>query len=101
MEPQAYLDFLDPLDIRIKGHRIGIDDILYYYLKGYSPEAIQEQYPSLSLEEIEAAIAYYHGNQAQMDQYLDAHAAWAEQLHQRLMTDEPPVVKRIREIVQA
>ncbi len=101
MKLEEYFDFLDPLDIRIKGHRIGIDDVLYYYLRGYQPEAILEQYPSLSLAEIEAVIAYYHRNQVQMDRYLADQAAWVEERHQQLMADPPPVVHRIRERVQA
>ncbi len=28
--------FLSPDDIRIKGHRIGIDNVLDYYLEGYA-----------------------------------------------------------------
>lgn len=33
---EDYFEFLDPDDIRIKGHRIGIDDVIDYYLQGYS-----------------------------------------------------------------
>ncbi len=39
MQLEEYFDFLDPLDIRIKGHRIGIDDVLYYYFRGDTPLA--------------------------------------------------------------
>jgi hypothetical protein len=37
---EDYFDFLSPDDIRIKGHRIGIQDVIKYYLSGYSPEEI-------------------------------------------------------------
>ena len=30
MQLKDYFEFLGPDDIRIKGHRIGIDDVLYY-----------------------------------------------------------------------
>ncbi len=33
---EDYFEFLSPDDIRIKGHRIGIDDVIDYYLQGYS-----------------------------------------------------------------
>ncbi|MFM7579998.1 MAG: DUF433 domain-containing protein, partial [Microcystaceae cyanobacterium] len=39
-------------DIRLKGHRIGIENILKYYLNGYSPEEILSELPSLNLEKI-------------------------------------------------
>ena len=32
---EDYLHFLSPDDIRIKGHRIGIQDAIKYYLSGY------------------------------------------------------------------
>jgi len=33
MKLEDYFDVLAPDDIRLKGHRIGIDDVLYYYLE--------------------------------------------------------------------
>ena len=47
---EDYLDFLSPDDIRIKGHRLGIDTVLEPYLDGYSPEEIAALYPELGLE---------------------------------------------------
>ena len=37
MPLESYFDFLSPDDIRVRGHRIGIDDILGLYLEGYWP----------------------------------------------------------------
>jgi len=48
---EDYFEFLSPDDIRLKGHRIGIDNVLDYYLEG-SPEEIAANLPSLSLEQI-------------------------------------------------
>jgi uncharacterized protein (DUF433 family) len=64
MRLEDYFDFLSPDDIRIKGHRIGIDDVLHYYLEGYTPEEIAANLPTLSLEEIYATITYYLSNRA-------------------------------------
>ncbi|MHC5827408.1 MAG: DUF433 domain-containing protein [Nostoc sp.] len=44
MQLEDYFEFLDPDDIRIKGHRIGIDNVIQYYLQGCSPEQILEEY---------------------------------------------------------
>jgi len=52
MQLENYFEFLAEDDIRLKGHRIGIEDILKYYLKGYSPEEILSELPSLNLEKI-------------------------------------------------
>ena len=36
MQLEDYFEFLSPDDIRIKGHRIGVDNVLDYYLEGYN-----------------------------------------------------------------
>ena len=52
MQLENYFEFLAEDDIRLKGHRIGIENILKYYLNGYSPEEILSELPSLNLEKI-------------------------------------------------
>ncbi len=56
---EDYFNFLSPDDIRIKGHRISIQDVIKYYLSGYSPEEILEELPSLNLEKTYAVIRAY------------------------------------------
>lgn len=96
MNLEEYFEFVGPDDIRIKGHRIGIDDVLYYYLEGYTPEEIAAQLPTLSLEEIYATITYYLQNRAELDAYLIRLAAWREQRYQEWATNPPPLVQRLR-----
>ena len=71
MQLEDYFIFLSPDDIRIKGHRIGIDNILFYFLEGYSPEEILSIYPDLSLEKIYATITYYLQKKQEIDAYLN------------------------------
>jgi uncharacterized protein (DUF433 family) len=59
MQLEDYFDFQRPDDIRIKGHRIGIETILYNYIyRARTPEEIAEEYPSLTLEQVYATILY-------------------------------------------
>src|SRR5204862_4050904 len=58
-DPADYLDFQAPNDIRLKGHRIGIETVLFAHLEGMIAEEIAFYYPTLSVEEILAVIAYY------------------------------------------
>ncbi len=52
---EEYFDFQRPDDIRFKGSRIGIESVLYEYIhRAQSPEAIQQMFPSLSLEQVYA-----------------------------------------------
>lgn len=75
---EHYFDVLDPLDIRIGGSRIGIDDVLRHYFAGESIATIREAYPSLTCEQIAATILFYEQNQAEIDQYLQELDAWRE-----------------------
>ena len=48
---EDYFDFVTPDDIRLKGSRIGIESVLYEHIfRAHGPEAIQETFPSLTLE---------------------------------------------------
>ena len=54
MQLEDYFDFLASNDIRLKGHRIGIETILFHYLDGMTAEEIALRYPTLSMEEVYA-----------------------------------------------
>lgn len=98
MQLEDYFEFLDADDIRIKGHRIGIDDVIDYYLQGYSPEQILEELPTLNLEKVHATITYYLHNRAEMDAYMLRLAKWREQRYQEWMANLSPLAKRLRAI---
>jgi uncharacterized protein (DUF433 family) len=71
MHIEEYFEFLAPDDIRIKGHRIGIETVLDDYLhRGMTAEQIQEAYPSLTLEEVYATILYYLRNRERVTEYM-------------------------------
>ncbi len=73
MQLEDYLEFLDPLDIRVKGTRVGIETILYDYLElGLFAEQIVARYPSLTLEQVYATLTYYWRHHEQVDAYLRA-----------------------------
>lgn len=99
MQLEDYFEFLSANDIRIKGHRVGIDNVLDYYLQGSTPEQILEHFPSLTLEHIYATLTYYLHNRNEVDRYMERLNAWREQHYQESLSIEPsPVVKRLRAI---
>ena len=98
MQLEDYFEFLDPDDIRIKGHRIGIDDVIKYYLDGYSPDQILEELPSLNLEKIYATLTYYLQNRRQMDAYMLRLAKWREERYQEWLANLSPLALRLRAI---
>ena len=71
MQLEDYFDFLGPHDIRLKGHRIGIESVLYEYLfREQTPEQLAQRFPTLTLEQIHATILYYLHNREPVDAYL-------------------------------
>lgn len=96
MQLEDYSEFIDPDDIRIKGHRIGIDNVIQYYLQGYSPEQIIEELPSLNLEKIYATLTYYLHNRVEIDAYMLRLAKWREQRYQESLANPSPLMQRLR-----
>jgi uncharacterized protein (DUF433 family) len=50
---------------------------------GLIPEEIARKFGHFSLAQVHAALAYYHANQAQIDEDLEAEAREAEALEQQ------------------
>ena len=58
----------------IRGTRIPVRAISFYWRSGYGRERIQREYPQLSLELVDEAIAYYTQHRAEIDEELRAEA---------------------------
>lgn len=65
---------------RIDGHRITVKHIvLDHQREGLSPDEIVSAYPSLTLSDVYAALAYYHDHRADIDADIKADDEhWAE-----------------------
>jgi uncharacterized protein (DUF433 family) len=55
---------------RIGGTRVSLDSVVYPYRRGASPESIQRSFPSLTLEQVHGALAFYLSHQTEVDNYL-------------------------------
>lgn len=67
MDVRDYFEFIDETSIRIKGHRIYIDEVLEEHLQGKEPEEILCCFPRLPLEKIYATLLYYEANKAEVE----------------------------------
>jgi uncharacterized protein (DUF433 family) len=56
--------------IWLRGHRIGLHHLLWYYNEGFSAEELREQFPTLSMAEIHQVLGYYWRNKQEIDAYL-------------------------------
>ncbi len=101
MELESYFDFLDSDTIRVKGHRIGIERILFLHLEQHlTAEQIVAELPTLTLEEVYATFTYYWHNQAAVDAYIQRLDQIFEERWQEQNRNPSPVRQRLREMAQ-
>jgi len=67
---------------RITGTRVSLDSLVYAYHRGASPESIQRSFPSITLEQVHGALAFYLSHKSEVDTYLAGEEAEFEKLSQ-------------------
>jgi uncharacterized protein (DUF433 family) len=55
---------------RIGENGVLLDCVVHEFQQGSSPEYIQESFPTLTLEQVYGAIAYYLANKEEIDKYI-------------------------------
>ncbi|MBP0017748.1 MAG: DUF433 domain-containing protein [Cyanobacteria bacterium SBLK] len=66
---------------RIAGHRIKVQDIAIWHERmGMRPDEIVSHYPSITLADVYAALAYYHDHIEEIRQQIEEGEAFAEEL---------------------
>ena len=81
---------------RVTGTRVSLDSVILGYLSGESPEAICDNFETLSLEQVHGAIAFYLHNQAAIDQYLAEQESLFEKLRAESNRRNAPLLERLR-----
>jgi len=56
--------------MRVGGTRVTLDTVVRAFLRGAAAEEIAQQYPSLSLTDVYAAISYYLQHRAAVEKYF-------------------------------
>lgn len=80
--------------IHVAGHRIGLQDLVYYYNEGQSAEALVETFPTLSLALIHKLIAFYLDYRGEVDTYIAR--CEVEMAQQRAATPNGPDLAELR-----
>lgn len=68
--------------VRVARTRVTLDTVVAAFRDGLTAEEIAEQYPSLSLSQVYAVIAYYLDHQVEVDFYLAARERRAQEVRQ-------------------
>ena len=77
---------------RIAGHRIRVQDIVIWHERmGLCPDEIVSQYPTITLADVYAALAYYFDNMDEIRQQIKEGEAFA--LEMKAKTPIPSLVQ--------
>jgi uncharacterized protein (DUF433 family) len=69
---------------RIDGHRIQVEDVAIWHERmGMTPDQIVSEYPSITLADVHAALAYYYENRARIDADIEAAGKYADEMRAR------------------
>jgi uncharacterized protein (DUF433 family) len=58
-------------NLRVSGTRVTLDSIVGAYLRGDSPEEINEQYPTVPVADVYAVLTFVLRHRAEVQRYLD------------------------------
>src|SRR5260370_27105375 len=82
---------------RVAGTRVSLDSIVHAYWSGRLPEAIVADFPSLSLEQVHGAIAFYLRHRTTIDQFMAEQNARWRQFQDESAARHAPLLQRIRQ----
>jgi uncharacterized protein (DUF433 family) len=82
---------------RLAGSRVSLDSIVHAYWEGLSPEAIAEDFDTLTVEQIYGALAFYLRNRTQVDAYLANQGVRWESLRATSALIHKRLIERMRE----
>src|SRR5215208_638432 len=95
-ESKAYVRVDEHEVLRVGNSDVMLDSIIASFQQGASAETIQQQYPSLSLEEVYGAIAWCLTNAEEVAKYLERQAAVWDWERAKAVTRPSPVLQRLR-----
>ena len=81
----------------VAGSRVSLASIVHEYRDGAAPESIRQNFPTISLEQIHGAIAYYLGHQEQAETYLSNLEKKWDELERGATPASPELQQRIEE----
>src|SRR5438874_8286333 len=81
----------------VAGSRVSLASIIYEYRDGAAPETIRQNFPTLTLEQIHGAIAFYLGHPGRVEAYLRNLKRKWDELERAASPASPELQHRIEE----
>ena len=80
----------------VGGTRVSLDSLVYLFREGMSAESMVDSYPALTLEQVHGALAFYLGNQKEIDAYLTQGQRTAESQHQQSRRTNAELIAKLQ-----
>lgn len=81
---------------RVGNSRVSLDSLVYLFREGMSAESMVESYPALTLEQVLGALAFYLGNQKEIDRYLAEGQRAAQEQHDRSRQTNAELIAKLQ-----
>ncbi len=80
----------------VAGTRVSLDSLVYAFRAGESPETIRQNFPSLTLEQVYGAIAFYLAHQADVHANIRAGEEEFDRAIPSLSQTKPALYERLQ-----
>lgn len=87
--------------VRVGGSRVTLDTVVEAFREGLTPEEVQQQYPSLDLPHVYAAISYYLHHRSEVEDYLEERARHRQEVRRQVECRFDPTGIRERLLTRA
>ena len=81
---------------RVGDTRVSLDSLIYLFREGMSVESMVESYPTLTLEHVHGALAFYLANQREIDAYLAEGQHDAEAQHRQSRQTNAELIAKLQ-----
>jgi uncharacterized protein (DUF433 family) len=81
----------------LAGSRVSLASVVFAYREGAAAETIRTEFPTLSLEQIHGAIAFYLGHRSEVDAFLRSLDAKWDELERTAVAANPELQSRIEQ----
>ncbi len=86
---------------RLTGSRVSLDSIVYDWWNGLAPESIVENFPTLTLEQVYGAIAYYLAHKDEVDVQIRRNREKFDELREQWRLNHPHLYQKLQAAAEA
>jgi uncharacterized protein (DUF433 family) len=79
----------------VRDSRVSLDSIVHAFWSGQTAESIAQSIPTLTLEQVYGAIAFYLGRRAEVDAYLETRKAAYEAAREKSRAGDPTFYEKL------